>query len=104
MHLFLYEAQGGVRQIFTDGRPLPKDPQPWSYGYSVGHWDGDTLVVDTTGFRDDVWLDIEITVDDPKAYTKPWTVSVKQKIMLDQDLIEFICDENEKDVPHLTNK
>jgi hypothetical protein len=129
MHLFLYEAQGGVRQIFTDGRPLPKDPQPWWYGYSVGHWDGDTLVVETTGFRDDVWLDVEgspltsagkmterfrrvdyghldidITVDDPKAYTKPWTVSVKQKIMLDQDLIEFICDENEKDVPHFTNK
>lgn len=125
----LYEAQGGVRQIFTDGRPLPKDPQPWWYGYSVGKWDGDTLVVTTTGFRDDVWLDvegspltsagkmterfrrvdyghldIEITVDDPKAYTKPWTVTVKQKIMLDQDLIEFICDENEKDAPHLTNK
>jgi len=127
--VILYEAQGGVRQIFTDGRPLPKDPQPWWYGYSVGHWDGDTLVIETTGFRDDVWLDvegspltsagkmterfrrvdyghldIEITVDDPKAYTKPWTVSVKQKIMLDQDLIEFICDENEKDAPHLTSK
>jgi hypothetical protein len=127
--VILYEAQGGVRQIFTDGRPLPKDPQPWWYGYSVGKWDGDTLVVETTGFRDDVWLDvegspltsagkmterfrrvdyghleIEITVDDPKAYTRPWTVSVKQKIMLDQDLIEFICDENEKDAPHLTSK
>lgn len=127
--VILYEAQGGVRQIFTDGRPLPKDPQPWWYGYSVGHWDRDTLVVETTGFRDDVWLDvegspltsagkmierfhrvdyghldIEITVDDPKAYTKPWTVSVKQKIMLDQDLIEFVCDENEKDAPHLTSK
>src|SRR6185312_1142255 len=56
----LYEAQAGVRQIFTDGRPLPpKDVQPWWYGYSVGHWDGDTLVVETTGFRDDVWLDID---------------------------------------------
>jgi len=127
--VILYEAQGGVRQIFTDGRSLPRDPQPWWYGYSIGKWDGDTLVVETTGFRDNVWLDvegspltsagkmterfhrvdyghldIEITVDDPKAYTKPWTVSVKQKIMLDQDLIEFICDENEKDAPHLTNK
>jgi len=127
--VILYEAQGGVRQIFTDGRPLPKDPQPWWYGYSIGKWDGDTLVVETTGFRDDVWLDvegspltsagkmterfrrvdyghldIEITVDDPKAYTKPWTVSVKQKILLDQDLIEFICDENEKDAPHFTSK
>ena len=127
--VMLYEAQGGVRQIFTDGRSLPKDPQPWWYGYSIGKWDGDTLVVETTGFRDDVWLDvegspltsagkmierfhrvdyghldIEITVDDPKAYTKPWSVSVKQKIMLDQDLIEFVCGENEKDAPHLTSK
>jgi hypothetical protein len=127
--VILYEAQGGVRQIFTDGRSLPKDPQPWWYGYSVGKWDGDTLVVETSGFRDDVWLDvegspltsagkmterfrrvdyghldIEITVDDPKAYTKPWTVSVKQKIVLDQDLIEFVCNENEKDAPHLTSK
>jgi len=58
--LILYEAQAGVRQIFMDGRPLPdNDPQPWWYGYSIGHWDGDTLVVETTGFRDDVWLDVE---------------------------------------------
>ncbi len=127
--LILYEAQAGVRQIFTDGRPLPKDAEPWWYGYSTGHWDGDTLVVETTGFRDDVWLDvegsaltsagkmterfrrvnygnleIEITVDDPKAYTKPWTVQVNQKILLDTDLIEFICGENERDVPHLLSK
>jgi hypothetical protein len=128
--LILYEAQAGVRQIFTDGRPLPgKDAEPWWYGYSTGKWDGDTLVVETTGFRDDVWLDvegspltttgkmterfrrvnfgnleIEITVDDPKAYTKPWTVQVNQKIMLDTDLIEFICGENERDVPHLLSK
>ncbi len=127
--LIIYEAQSGLRQIFTDGRPLPKDPEPWWYGYSIGHWEGDTLVVETTGFRDDVWLDvegspltsagkmterfrrvdfghlnIEITVDDPKAYTKPWTVTVKQRIMLDTDLIEFICNENEKDAPHLTSK
>ena len=126
----LYEAQAGVRQIFTDGRPLPANkPQPWWYGYSVGHWDGDTLVVETNGFRDDVWLDVEgspltnagkmierfrrvnygnleiqITVDDPSVYTKPWTVQVNQKIMLDTDLIEFICDENEKDAPHLLGK
>ena len=90
--VIFYEAQGGVRQIFTDGRPLPKDPQAWWYGYCVGKWDGDTFVVETTGFRDDVWLDvegspltsvgkmtekfrrtdfghleIEITVDDPRA-------------------------------------
>ena len=125
----LYEAQGGVRQIFMDGRPLPRnDPQPWWYGYSVGRWEGDTLVVETNGFRDDVWLDvegspltgagkmierfrrvnygnleIEITVDDPKAYTKPWTVTVKQRIMLDTDLIEFVCQENERDAAHLVS-
>ena len=128
--VILYEAQGGVRQIFMDGRPLPNDdPQPWWYGYSIGHWDGDTLVVETTGFRDDVWLDvdgspltntgkmterfrrvnygnleIEVTVEDPKAYTKPWTVMIKQKVMLDTDLIEFVCNENEKSDAHLVGK
>lgn len=127
--VILYEAQGGVRQIFMDGRPLPgNDPQPWWYGYSIGHWDGDTLVVETSGFRDDVWLDVEgspltgtgkmterfrrvnygnmeidVTVEDPKAYTRPWTVTVKQRIMLDTDLFEFVCQENERDVPHLVS-
>jgi hypothetical protein len=124
--VILYEANGGVRQIFTDGRPLPKDAEPWWFGYSAGRWDGDTLVVETTGFRDLGWLDvegspltesgklierfrrpdyghleIEVTIDDPKAYTKPWTVTVHQRIMLDTDLIEFVCQENEKDAPHL---
>jgi hypothetical protein len=124
--LMIYEANSGLRQIFTDGRGLPSsDAQPWWYGYSVGHWDGDTLVVETRGFRDDVWLDvegsplteaakmterfrrlnygnleIEITVDDRKAYTEPWTVKVNHRIMPDADLIEFVCNENEKDVPH----
>jgi hypothetical protein len=128
--VMLYEAQAGVRQIFMDGRPSPpKDVQPWWYGYSVGHWDGDTLVVETTGFRDDVWLDVEgspltnagkmtermrrvnygtleteITVEDPTYYTKPWTVKISHRLMLNTDLIEFICGENEKDVPHLTAK
>jgi hypothetical protein len=128
--LILYEANGGVRQIFTDGRPLPpKDAQPWWYGYSTGKWDGDTLVVQTNGFRNDVWLDvegspltgagrmterfrrvnygnmeIEVTVDDPKAYTKPWTVVVNHRIMLNTELIEFVCQENEKDVPHMIGK
>ncbi len=128
--VILYEAQAGVRQIFMDGRPLPNDdPQPWWYGYSIGHWDGDTLVVETTGFRDDVWLDvegspltnsgkmterfrrvnygnleIEVTVEDPKAYTKPWTVTIRQRVMLDTDLIEFICNENEKSDAHLVGK
>jgi hypothetical protein len=128
--LIIYEANSGLRQIFTDGRPLPpKDSQPWWYGYSIGHWDGDTLVVETIGFRDDVWLDvngspltnagkvtekfrrptygkldIEVTVDDPSAYTKPFTVAVHQQIMLNTDLIEFICSENEKSDAHLTGK
>jgi hypothetical protein len=127
--VILYEAQGGVRQIFMDGRTLPKDPEPWWYGYSIGHWDGDTLVVETTGFRDDVWLDVEgspltntgkmterfrrvnfghlemeITVEDPKAYTHPWTVKMKQRLLLDTDLIEFICNENEKSDAHLVGK
>ena len=128
--VILYEAQGGVRQIFTDGRPSPPaDVQPWWYGYSTGKWDGDTLVVTTTGFRDDVWLDvngtpltntgkmterfrrtnygsleIEITIEDPKVYTKAFTVKVNQRIMPDTDLIEFICNENEKSDAHLVGK
>jgi hypothetical protein len=125
--LIVYEANSGLRQIFTDGRSLPsKDAQPWWYAYSIGHWEGDTLVVETTGFRDDVWLDvngspltnagkvtekfrrptygkldIEVTVDDPSQYTKPFTVAVHQQIMLNTDLIEFICGENEKSDAHL---
>ncbi len=126
--VILYEANAGIRQIFTDGRSLPgNDAEPWWFGYSIGKWDGDTLVVETKGFRDDVWLDvegspltesgrmterfrrinygtmeIEITVDDPKAYTKPWTVKVIHRIMLDTELIEFVCQENERDVQHMT--
>jgi len=127
--VILYEANAGIRQIFTDGRPLPKDPDPWWYGYSTGHWEGDTLVVQTAGFRDLGWLDvegspltdqahvteryrrpdfghleIEVTIDDPKAYTKPWSVKVHQHIMVDTDIIEFVCQENEKDAPHLSAK
>jgi len=128
--LIIYEANSGLRQIFTDGRPLPpKDVEPWWYGYSIGHWEGDTLVVETTGFRDDVWLDIigspmtntgkmiekfrrptygklniEVTIDDPSAYTKPFTVSVHQRIMLNTDLIEFICSENDRSAAHLVGK
>jgi len=128
--VILFEAQAGVRQIFMDGRPLPhNDPEPWWYAYSIGHWDGDTLVVESTGFRDDVWLDvegspltntgkmterfrrvnygtleIEVTVEDPKAYTKPWTVKIVQHVLLDTDLIEFICSENEKSDAHLVGR
>jgi hypothetical protein len=124
--VIIYEANAGLRQIFTDGRPQPKDVEPWWFGYSTGKWEGDTLAVETTNLRDLGWLDvegspittsgrilerfrridyghleIEVTIDDPKAYTKPWTVTVHQRIMPDTDLIEFICQENNKDGPHL---
>jgi hypothetical protein len=120
--VILYEASSGIRQIFTDGRPLPNnDPQPWFYGYSTGRWEGDTLVVESNGFVEDGWLDIigtplteqaklterfrrvsygrmeiDITVDDPKAYTKPWTVRHNQVLMPDEELLEFICEENQR--------
>jgi hypothetical protein len=120
----LYEGNAGIRQIFTDGRTLPgSDAQPWWYGYSVGRWDGDTLVVESSGFRDGGWLDIDgspmtdaakmterwqrpnygtvqidITIDDPKAYTKPFSIRVHHRLMVDglvdAELIEFICQEN----------
>lgn len=127
--VIMYEANSGLRQIFLDGRVIPKDPDPWWYGYSVGHWDGDTLVVESAHFRDLGWLDvegspltesgriverfrrpdfghlqIEVTIDDPKAYTRPWTVTVYQRLLLDTDLIEFICLENDKAGPHLVGK
>jgi hypothetical protein len=126
--VILYEANGNVRRILTDGRGLPNnDPTPWFYGYSVGHWDGDTLVVETTGFRDDVWLDVEgspltnsgkmterwhrvkfglmqidITIEDPKAYTKPFTVRVNHQLMPDTELMEFVC--QERDAVHYVGK
>jgi hypothetical protein len=124
--LMLYEANDGRREIFTDGRNLPKDPEPWWFGYSVGKWDGDTLVVESMAFRDMGWIDeegspitssgriierfrrpnigtleIEVTVDDLKAYTKPWTIKLTQKLMPDTELIEFVCAENNRSGPHL---
>ncbi len=127
--VIMYEGNYGLRQIFLDGRTLPdNDPQPWWYGYSIGHWEGDTLVVHTSHFRDGGWLDvdgspltdaakwterfrrptfgrleIDVTIDDPKAYTKPFTVRVNQQIMLDNELIEFICNENEQSTKHFVN-
>jgi hypothetical protein len=124
----IYEANHGLRQIYLDGRPLPtNDPDPWWYGYSVGKWDGDTLVVETTGYRDDVWLDIwgtpmtsaaktierfrrpnfgtmqiDVTIDDPKAYTKPFTVRVNHRLAPDSELIEFIC--QDRDAVHYVGK
>jgi hypothetical protein len=127
--VMLDELNAGYRQIFTDGRPLPVDPQPSWQGYSSGKWTGDTLVVDSIGFRDGLWLDIvgspltsaakvrerirrpdfghlevEVTVDDPKAYTKPWTVTLKQVIVVDTELVDEICLENEKSVQRMTGK
>ncbi len=121
----LSEFNASYRQIFTDGRPLPVDPQPSWNGYSTAKWEKDTLVVQSIGFRDDLWLDasgnplteaakvterirrpnfgsmeVELTVDDPKAYTKPWTVTLKQFLVLDTELIDEICLENEKSIIH----
>ncbi|MEP7353511.1 MAG: hypothetical protein ABI824_09805 [Acidobacteriota bacterium] len=121
----LNEYNAGYRQIFTDGRPLPVDPLPAWNGYSTAKWDRDTLVVQTIGFRDDLWLDlsgnpmteaakiterirrpnfgtleVSLTVDDPKAYTKPWTVSLNQFLVLDTELIDEVCLENEKSTQH----
>jgi hypothetical protein len=125
----VYEYNGSYRQIMTDGRPLPVDPNPAWNGYSSGKWEEDTLVVQTAGFRDDWWLDISgapasdaariterfrrvdygnleiaLTVDDPKTYTKPWTVQLHQTLKLDTDLLDYICIENEKDLKHLVPK
>ena len=127
--VMLDELNASYRQVFTDGRPLPNDPQPSWQGYSSGKWVGDTLVVDSIGFRDGLWLDIvgspmtaaakvrerirrpdfghlevEVTVDDPKAYTRPWTVTMKQAIALDTELVDEICLENEKSTQRMIGK
>ena len=125
----LQEANAAYRQIFTDGRPLPSIEQPSFNGYSIGRWEGDALVVQTVGFKDGLWLDrsgspmtdaarmiekfrrvnygkleIELTVDDPKAYTAPWTVKLNHFIVLDTELLDYICLENEKSVSHLVGR
>ena len=123
--LIHYEGNAGIRQIFLDGRTTPdNDPLPWWYGYSWGRWEGDELVVTTTHMKD-TWLDvngspftekgtiierfrrptfgrieIDVTIDDPTVYTKPFTVRVNQRIMLDEELIEFVCIENEQSSEH----
>jgi len=126
MLIFLDERWQNFRVIHTDGRPLPVDPQPSWLGYATAKWDGDTFVVETNGLKDDTYLDyigstltssgkmterfrrvdygdleVEITIDDPKAYTRPWTVKVNQVLVPDTDLLEFICLENEKDIKHM---
>jgi len=117
------------RQIFMDGRELPKDPNPSFMGYSVGRWDGDTLVVESVGFNDRTWLDygghphsealrvterirrsnlgrleVEVHLDDPKFYRRPWTVPASAELIADTEMIEYVCNENQKDVEHLVGK
>jgi hypothetical protein len=122
----LSEFMAQHRQIFLDGRPLPTDPEPTFKGYSVGKWEEDTLVVETIGYKEN-WLDsqgrplteqartierirrvsygtleVEMTIDDPKAYTKPWkTRTQKLGLVLNTDLLEYICNENEKSLQHM---
>ena len=122
----LNEWNASYRQIFTDARPLPTDPNPSWMGYSSAKWSGDTLVVDTIGLRDDSWIDwqgsvvgetakireeirrpnfghleIQLTVDDPKAYTKPFTVTIKERLIVEAELIDEICLENERSLQHM---
>jgi hypothetical protein len=125
--IVMHELDGGMsRQIYTDGRPLPTDPNPSWLGYSVGRWENDTLVVDTIGFNDKTWLDgrghphseamhvteryrrrdvghldVEITIDDSRSYNKPFTFKVTHLLQADSDILEYVCNENEKDRVHL---
>ncbi len=119
----------GFHQIYLDGRAHPKDPNPAWYGHNVGHWEGDTLVIDRVGFNDQVWLDedlhphtdklhvieryrrpdlghleIDITVEDPGALAKPWTLKKATELAPDEEIYEFICPENNRDVEHLVGK
>jgi hypothetical protein len=127
--IFLHDSRTIFRQIFTDGRPFPRNPQPTWMGYSIGHWENDIFVVETIGQNGKTWLDmrglpgtealrvierftrprighmdIEVTIDDPEAYTKPWTVKLSWQLAPDIDLIESICEENNKDKEHMVGK
>ena len=126
--LYDLDTNPTFRQIHTDGRPLPKDPEPTWLGYSIGRWDGDDLVVTTAGFRDGGWLDTQrgrphsdalrvterlrrttighmdmaITIDDPKAFQKPWTVTVPFRLVADSELLEGSCESHERTTEHRT--
>jgi hypothetical protein len=125
--LMLNEWNAEFRQIYMDGRPLPDDPHPIYSGYSIGKWEGDAFVITTKGLRDEQWLDtagnpitdaatmteritrpnfgtlnLAITIDDPKAYTKPFTIDMNMKIMIDTQMIEEFCLENERDSARLS--
>jgi hypothetical protein len=127
--IFHEEFDTTPRQIYTDDRELPKDPNPTWMGYSVGTWDGDTLVVETSGFNDKTWLDqlghphseglrlterfrrldfghmtLQITVDDPKAFTRPFTLIRHPKLLADYTMLESFCNENERDSRHMVGK
>lgn len=129
MTAMLYERDTTFRQVYTDGRKLPVDPQPTWLGYSVGKWEGDSLVVDSVGFNDRSWLDarghthsdamhlterfhrldfghmeVQVTIDDPKTYTRPFTIKLNQRLQPDTDLLEDFCAENEKDLKHYERK
>ena len=124
--MMLIEGDNTYRQIYTDGRRLPADPQPAWYGYSVGKWEGDTFVVETNGLNGKAWidasghgrseamrmteryrrrdyghLDVEITFDDPKLYTRPFSVKVTHLLQADTDILENNCADNEKDRVHM---
>jgi len=124
--VMLYEVETTFRQIFTDGRKLPADPSPTWQGYSVGRWEGDTLVIDTAGFNDYGWLDargtghtvdmrveerfrrrdyghmeLTITITDPQTFTRPITFSVVEALLPDTDVFEHYCLENEKDAARM---
>lgn len=126
--MMLEVDSGATRQIYIDGRKLPADPDPLWYGYSAGHWEGDALVVETAGFNDKSWLDsmghphseamrvveryrrrdfghmdVDITIDDPKMYTRPFTIKVTQQLQPDTDILEYFCAENERDRRHTGN-
>jgi hypothetical protein len=125
----ILNENGIFRQVFTDGRPQPEDPTPTWQGYSIGHWEGDTLVVETAGFHDKSWLDfgghphtealrvteryrrkdfghmqLQFTVDDPKTFTKTWSITMDVVLVPDTELLEFVCNENERDSRHLVGK
>jgi len=130
-HIFLL-FEGNIhsyRQIFMDGRKHPVDPDPTWYGHSIGRWEGDTLVVDTVGFNDKFWFDFrghphteklhtierytrtglgllenKVTIDDPGAYSRPFTLTFMARLRPNEELMEYICQENNQDVHHLRGK
>lgn len=123
--IMIGETPDPPRQIYTDGRSLPKDPDPTWLGSSAGKWEGDTLVVQTTGFKEEGWLDnaghprsesmliteryhrrdfghidLEIRYEDPKYYTRPFANKITLHLLPDSDVLEYVCTENEKDQQH----